>query len=143
MNHPEQTDAPTADAWPPEPEREDSQAESASTQVSEPSHEPASDLPPSQATTELLSEILTSVYRAEGMTAQGFSALRERLDAIEARLAASSGGTSATDSDSSLDSLLADESQSSIDVLRESVSPTQTMGVSPAPSAAKTFRLIC
>ena len=35
---------------------------------------------------ELLSEILTSVYRAEGMNAQGFAALRDRLSAIEDRL---------------------------------------------------------
>jgi len=55
--------------------------------------EKAADKPPQEtpsstpaATSDLLSEILSSVYRAEGMTAQGFAALRARLEAIEQRL---------------------------------------------------------
>jgi hypothetical protein len=40
----------------------------------------------SNVSNDLVTELLTSVYRAEGTTAQGFAAIRQRLDAIEAQL---------------------------------------------------------
>lgn len=95
MNKPDQTTAPKTDAWPPEGAGK-SQPQKPSTGADSPAP-PASqevaglESPPLAATAsvDLLPEILTSVYRAEGMAAQGFAALRERLDAIEKLLGGS------------------------------------------------------
>ena len=46
---------------------------------------------------ELLAEILAGVYRAEGMTAQGFSALHERLTTLEGQLGISADQEAAPD----------------------------------------------
>lgn len=45
----------------------------------------------------LLAELLTGVYRAEGMMAQGFHSLRERLQAIELHLGIDESDSSASD----------------------------------------------
>lgn len=74
MTTPNQPREPKTDAWPPQSSRKEASTDDVD-QASEETKQP-----------DLLTELLTSVYRAEGMAAQGFSMLRERVEALERRL---------------------------------------------------------